>query len=103
MDYFEGVRQQLDNGTPPDDISPFARDKVFICGEDFPAEQYPSQEIIDHFTPKPAKTRGCNPYRLEEIAQYFRNVKEAIENGTEICEVPLDWPTMLKGHDWPPS
>jgi hypothetical protein len=99
--YFRQLRKMLDDGIPLDKIPPFAEGKDLICGKLFPADQYPTQEIINEFTPKPLNRSLCLHRRAVELATYLRDLKAAQEKGDAIFELTLDWPAMLKGDDWP--
>jgi hypothetical protein len=97
--YLGEVRQKLDNEIPLSSIPSFTEGQVLICGGLFPADQYPTQETIDRLTPEPMKGRGLgsNPWRLEEIAAYFKEVKAKMDGGGEIYDVLLNWPLDMKG------
>jgi hypothetical protein len=99
--YFKHVREMLDNGICLADIPPFAQDKVLICGQLFPAGQYPTQDIIDQFTPKPMNGRESYHVWTAQLATYLRALKATQEKGGDIYDLSLDWPAMRKGDDWP--
>lgn len=100
LHYLREVRQKLDHGVPLNGIPQFTSGKVLICGGLFPSDQYPSQDTIDRLTPEPMNGRELDPWRLEELAAYFKEVKETVDRGGEIYDVPLRWPPLLKGENW---
>jgi hypothetical protein len=101
-EYFRNVGEMLNGEIPLCQIPPFAENKVLICGELFPADEYPSQEVIDEFTPKhPNGTFWYNDrLRTQELAKYLRELKAAREKGEDIYELTLEWPARMK-ENWP--
>lgn len=99
--YFKDVKEILDNGIPLMSIPQFATDKVLICGQLFPTDDYPAQDVIDQFTPRPMNGRAENPVRTAQLATYLRDLKMTLKGGGDIYNLTLDWPAMLKGDDWP--
>lgn len=100
-DYLKDMRKRLDDGISLEEIPPFTKDKVLICGQLFPAGQYPDQDTIDRFTPKPMNGRECYNLRRTQLATYLQELKATQDVGGDIYSLTLHWPSMLKGDDWP--
>jgi hypothetical protein len=101
IQYFKDVKGMLDDGTPLAEIPPFTRDKVLICGQLFPAGQYPTQDIIYRYTPKPMNGRESYHVWTAQLATYLRDLKATLDSGGDVYDLTLDWPAIRKGDDWP--